>query len=96
MKLVRTENLRFIDRNKLGAYGFFEHEGQEYRAELSYYAQAGSCLSIKLGRHDPAIATELLDDYLREHLQEMKHQINPEVARAYQERRAAFNSTDSN
>lgn len=90
MELRRIEDLRWIDRNKLGSYGYFEHEGKEYRAELIYYCQANQCLSIKLGRHDPAIATALLNEYVHVHQLEMKRSVNPDVARLRAERRAAI------
>lgn len=90
MELNRIEELRWIDRNKLGAYGFFGYEGQEYRAELIYYCQANDCLSVKLGRHDPSIATALLNDYIRVHQIEMRRAVNAEVPRLRQERREAI------
>lgn len=96
IKLVAVENFRLTDRNKAGGDGIFDHNGQTVKAELIYYLQSNRCLSIKLGRHDPSVATTALENYLTEHQTEMRNMVASDVESLKQERQARINSLSEN
>ncbi|MEA1961675.1 MAG: hypothetical protein U9N81_10480 [Bacillota bacterium] len=87
MELQSIENLRFIDRNKLGGEALFVVNDQIFRAELSFYLQGESCLSIRLGRHDKGVTTSDLESYLRKHQMDLRKKVQPDVVRLRKERR---------
>lgn len=92
VKLVAVENFRLTDRNKAGGDALFQYEDRVIKAELIYYLQGYSCLSIRLGRHDVSVTTAELESYLKAHQREMREMVAPDVERLKKERQAKFNS----
>ncbi|MDD2621004.1 MAG: hypothetical protein PHC92_10090 [Syntrophomonadaceae bacterium] len=88
MQFKRIDNFRFTDRNKAGGDAVFDCEGVERKAEFVFYLQGIYCLSIKLGRHDKAMVTSELEEYIRKNMTELKKMVNPDVERIRKERRA--------
>ncbi|HHW61991.1 MAG TPA: hypothetical protein GX404_08815 [Syntrophomonadaceae bacterium] len=94
MELLRFENLRFIDRNKIGGDAIFNCDGEEKMADFHFYVQGDQCLSIRLGRHDADLETEQLQNFIRQRHAALKKQVNPEVKRLRAERRRALYGED--
>ena len=94
MELIRFENLRFIDRNKIGGDAIFNYDGQEKMADFHFYVQGDRCLSIRLGRHDTDLETQQLQSFIHQNHAALKKDINPEVKRLREERRRALYGED--
>lgn len=87
MKLISIDNLRLTDRNKAGGKAVFEKDGKQCGADLVFYLQGDSCLSIRVGRHDLSLATKEIDEYLFSNRITLKKDIKPDVERLRQEAR---------
>ncbi|MEN6328326.1 MAG: hypothetical protein ABFD18_19225 [Syntrophomonas sp.] len=90
MQFKRIDNFRFTDRNKAGGDAVFDCDGEERKAELVFYLQSTYCLSVKLGRHDKALVTSELEEFVRNNMIELKKMVNPDVERIRKERRAVL------
>lgn len=90
MQFKRIDNFRFTDRNKAGGDAVFDCEGEERKAEFVFYLQSTYCLSIKLGRHDKAMQTSELEEFIRNNMIVLKKMVNPDVERIRKERRAVL------
>lgn len=88
MELIGIENFRLIDRNKAAADTFFNYNNQTVKAEFFFYLQGMDCLSIRVGRHDTAISTKELENYINENRIDLKKQVKPDVVRVREEQRA--------
>ncbi|MEN6351096.1 MAG: hypothetical protein ABFD08_17095 [Syntrophomonas sp.] len=87
MELKSIENFRLTDRNKAGGDAIFDYHGQEIKAEFNFYLQSNECLSIRLGRHDKAVPTSELEDFIQQNRLELKKMVKPDVERVRRERR---------
>ncbi|HPF44370.1 MAG TPA: hypothetical protein PKV15_06680 [Syntrophomonadaceae bacterium] len=86
MELLSLENFRFIDRDKAGANAYLDFNGRKIHAEFNFYLQGKQCLSIRLGRHDKEVETELLEAFIRENHTWIRKMVEPDIIRIRQER----------
>lgn len=86
MKLLSVENFRLTGRNMAGGDAIIEYNGRNIKAEFNYYLQGNQCLGIRLGRHDKEVATALLEEFIRNHMTELKKMVEPDIARLKKER----------
>lgn len=86
MNLLRFDNLRFIDRNKLGGDAVFDCNGIEKKADFHFYLQGDRCLSIHLGRHDPDLSTAELQEFLDQNQVSLRRKMQPDFKRLREER----------
>ncbi|MGI5881041.1 MAG: hypothetical protein ACOX6L_10720 [Syntrophomonadaceae bacterium] len=87
MDMIRIDNFRLTDRNKANGNVIFNFEGEEAWADFIFYLQANDCLSIRLGRHDSRLDTADIEQFIRQNLQALKKQVQPDVERLRRERR---------
>lgn len=85
MQLLKIENLRMLDRNKAGGNALLQSGTQIIKAEWVFYLQGNECLNIRLGRHDGAVSTDLLEKYLKENRTELRQLVKPDVIRLRKE-----------
>lgn len=87
MDIIRIDNFRLTDRNKANGDAIFNVEGEEAAADFIFYLQSNDCLSIRLGRHDNRLITSEIEAFIRQNLQVLKKQVQPDVERLRRERR---------
>ncbi|NLJ73285.1 MAG: hypothetical protein GX333_09760 [Syntrophomonadaceae bacterium] len=95
MELIRFTDFKLTERNKAIANMFFDHNGNEVMAQFIFYLQRDECLGIRVGRHDGAVPTVELENYINKNKPDLKKLVKPEVVRVKAERLQMLASENS-
>lgn len=69
---------------------YFDCNNETVKAEFYFYLQGNDCLSIRVGRHDTAIETRELENYINQNRTKLKQQVKPDVIRVREEQRGSL------